>query len=461
MAGSLNAFYSVVAVLPMMAIPVLMGGGITLAEFSRMALVTVDALFFSLSIGICVSSMCRSAQKAAALTWLLIVFFTAVLPAGGAVVAALAKTRVVNLLFLAPSVGFSYYLALEGPYQSSKAGFWFSLAMVQGASWLCLVLACLIAPRSWQDRPPGDNPRHWRERWQTWTYGDGVERNALRRRLVALSPILWLIARIRSKPAMAWLGLGLVACAWATGWWKFRREWLYEGVYLSTAVFVNLGLRYWFGSEATRALAENRKTGALELLLSTPLQIEDIFRGQWLALKRQFLGPLIAVLMVECLFMLTTVREAVPGEERVFWLALWTGGMLMLVADLVALYWVGMWQGLTAKNSLRAVGGSLARVLIVPWIGYGLVLLILILVEIGGRSYRSSPSWKFFLGLWFGLGMTVDFAFGAWARQKLLTEFRLAAQQQYGAKREFWRQWFGSLKPHLSGIAPGNWDPGA
>ena len=45
-AGSLNSFYSVMAVLPMLAIPLLMGGGITLAEFGRMALVTVSALFF-------------------------------------------------------------------------------------------------------------------------------------------------------------------------------------------------------------------------------------------------------------------------------------------------------------------------------------------------------------------------------------------------------------------------------
>ena len=34
-AGSLNAVYSVVAMLPMLAIPLLMGGGITLAEFGR------------------------------------------------------------------------------------------------------------------------------------------------------------------------------------------------------------------------------------------------------------------------------------------------------------------------------------------------------------------------------------------------------------------------------------------
>jgi hypothetical protein len=46
LAGSFHSFYTVVAVLPMMAIPVLMGGGITLNEVGRMALVIINALFF-------------------------------------------------------------------------------------------------------------------------------------------------------------------------------------------------------------------------------------------------------------------------------------------------------------------------------------------------------------------------------------------------------------------------------
>jgi hypothetical protein len=95
----------------------------------------------------------------------------------------------------------------------------------------------------------------------------------------------------------------------------------------------------------------------------------------------------------------------------------------------------------------------------VPWIGYGLVLLVVVLSEMGQRSYQSNPTWKFFLGLWFGIGIGLDFAFGAWARQKLFTEFRLAAQQQYDTRSDFWRSWLGSLKPHVSGVAPPRLDP--
>src|SRR5690349_6185004 len=70
-ATSLNAFYSVVAIVPVMAIPLLMGG-LTPGEFGRMALVAINALFFSLALGMVASSVSRSAQKATALTALLL-----------------------------------------------------------------------------------------------------------------------------------------------------------------------------------------------------------------------------------------------------------------------------------------------------------------------------------------------------------------------------------------------------
>jgi ABC-type transport system involved in multi-copper enzyme maturation permease subunit len=361
-AGSLNAVYSVVAMLPMLAIPLLMGGGITLAEFARMALVTLTALFFSLTLGICVSAGSRSAQKAAGLSSLVIIFFAAGIPACGALVAAIKKASAVNPWFLSSSSGFSYYVAFDAPYKSSKWWFWVSIAVQNAAALFCLFLASVIAPRAWQERASGQQTLRWRELWKHWNYGWAAERTIYRQQMLDKNPVYWLVARLRSKPVAVWLFLAFVACVWCALWWKFRQDWLNEGAYLATAISVNLALRYWFAAEATRSLAENRKAGALELLLSTPLQIEEILHGQWLGLRRQFLGPVLGVLAVECLFMLAIVKEAIPDDDRLFWFALWTAGMLMLLADLAALYWVGMWQGLTAKNPLRAAGGSLTRI---------------------------------------------------------------------------------------------------
>jgi ABC-type transport system involved in multi-copper enzyme maturation permease subunit len=441
-AGSLNSFYTVVSMVPMLAIPLLLGGGITLAEFGRMALVTMDALFFSLTLGIWASSMCRSAQKSSAACSLVLILFVVMSPALGALVTTLQKAQSVNQIYLAPSVGFSYYLAFDGPYRLNKEWFWISLGVVHAVSWMALVLASLITPRSWQDKRAGSSRRGWRESWRAWSYGNPQLRLVFRRHALELNPIFWLNARDRMKSVAPWLFLFLLGAVWLSCWWKFRHDWLNEGVYLPTAWLVNLALRYWFAAEATGCIAEQRKAGALELLLSTPLRIEEILRGQRLALRRQFLGPVIAALSVEVIFMLATVRQAVPEDERFFWFALWSGGMLMLIADLCALYVIGVWQGLTARNPLRALGATLVRVLAFPWAMYGAVLLVMALLQIGTHGFRSSPTWVFFLGLWFGLGIGADFLFGMIAWQKLQDQFRLAAQQQYLPPGGLWSQIF-------------------
>ena len=53
--------------------------------------------------------------------------------------------------------------------------------------------------------------------------------------------------------------------------------------------------------------------------------------------------------------------------------------MISLVADVAALHWTGMWQALTARNPQRAVMGSIARILVLPWLGMALALLIIVL----------------------------------------------------------------------------------
>jgi len=458
-ASSFNSFYTVVAMLPMMAIPLLMGGGITLNEVARMSLVTINALFFSLTLGIFVSAMSRSALKASLTSALLVLFFVAGLPACGMLLAAIRKTWPVNPLFLVPSTGFTYFLAFDSQYKLSKSWFWASFALIHGLSWLGLLFATLVARWTWQERPRFQSFLHWRERWQAWTYGRGPDRVSFRSRLLEVNPILWLVARIRSKPVSVWVVLGLLAAVWILGWWKFRRDWLNEGVYISTAIVLNLLLRCWFATEAAFVLSDNHRSGALELLLSTPLKVEDILRGQWLALRRQFIGPVLLVLFAECFFLLAIIREAISDDERVFWYALWFCGMLIFVADLVALYWLGMWRGLTSRNGLRAAGGGLAIVLGLPWAAYGVILLFLVVSELGQRSYQGNPTWKFFLGLWFGLGVGIDLLFATWCRQKLLTEFRLAAQRQYGARSDSLKSWFKTLKPHVSGMDSRNLDP--
>ncbi|HWX18650.1 MAG TPA: ABC transporter permease subunit [Candidatus Binatia bacterium] len=442
-ATSLNAFYSVVAVVPMLAIPLLMGG-ITLGEFGRMALVAVNTLFFSLALGMCVSSLSRSALFAATATCLVLLFLTALMPACGAILAEFGKTRELEPVFLLPSVGFSFYLALDKPYLFNWDKFWWSMLLTHFMAWVFLALASVIAPRAWRDRPAGIQRLRWRRLWQSWTYGNLAERIAFRRYLLDQNAFFWLAARVRLKPASVWAVLGLLACGWAWGLAKFGHEWLATPTYLVTAFTLNLLLRVWFGSEATRQFAEDRKAGTLELILSTTVTVPEILRGQLLALRRQFLAPVLAALALEFLFMLAGLSQELGTEaDRTLWVLFWLALMGMLVADLAALYWVGMWQGLTAKTQNHASGVSLTRVLLIPWVVIGLVVMWVALTSLSPGT-RQEPGEGFFLGLWFFVGIAVDIAFGATARHKLLKDFRRAAEQRYAKPVGFWARLLGT-----------------
>ncbi|HWI57484.1 MAG TPA: ABC transporter permease, partial [Bacillota bacterium] len=186
-ATSLSAFYGVLAVMPMLAIPLLLGG-LTPSEFGRMTLVALNALFFSLTAGIFVSSQSRSAQRAVSATLLVLLGFAALLPALGGLLVSLGTIsptlRQALSLFLLPSVGYSYYMAWDSTYRFNGQHFWWSMLVIHGLSWVFLVLASLVVPFTWQDKPAGVQRLRWRERCQNWSFGNLAERSAFRRQLL-------------------------------------------------------------------------------------------------------------------------------------------------------------------------------------------------------------------------------------------------------------------------------------
>src|SRR6266516_1144452 len=60
--SSLNAFYGILALFPVMAIPLLLGG-VTLGEFWRVVMVSMNVLVFSLAVGMFCSSMSRDERR--------------------------------------------------------------------------------------------------------------------------------------------------------------------------------------------------------------------------------------------------------------------------------------------------------------------------------------------------------------------------------------------------------------
>jgi Regulator of chromosome condensation (RCC1) repeat len=437
-ATSVRGFYGLLAVFPVLAVPLLLGG-ITNGEFWRVVLVLMDTFLFSLAIGILGSAISRDLRRAMAANFLLLLLLMAV-PA--ACMLALryfvpGRQPILELLFSCPL--FSFYLCDETQYQSAWNYFWWSVAVIHGLTWLLVLAAGWIVPRSWQDRPSRTRKSRLTELWHAWRHGPVPGKRAFRRRSLDQNAFYWLAARERFKPVHVWTFLVCMTVWWLVGWLLSGRLWLDPSVAVLTALLLNSTLKIWLAIEAGQQLAEDQRTGAFELLLSVPLAVEDIVRGQLLALRRQFLRPLLSVLGVELLFMLVARRRVSDWESQAIWLA----GMFMLVADLLALSWVAMWRALVARTHNLATISTVVRVLGLPWLLFGAVVGF-------GKGWYSlalgedwSPSWQFRLALWLGFGLAVDFVFGLTAWWQLRTRFRELALRRFNPVPSRFARWFG------------------
>ncbi len=434
-ATSVNAFYGMLAIFPVMAIP-LLAGGVTGAEFGRVVLASLNNLFFSLAVGMFCSAISRDERKAMALTFLVIAVFTAGLPFVGALVAE--RNRVMpHPIFFIPSPGYSAFMAFDEAQRSLRQfNFYYpSVLCVHGLSWALLALACYIVPRTWQDKAENPAAVRRRELWRRWAYGAPGVRARVRTRMLDINPFYWLAGRDRFKNALVWFLLGGLGLVWLWGLWRYPFVMKDSGVYVWTALLVHAFLKFWITTEACRRFVADRKSGALELLLATPVKIREIVGGQLLALWKQFAGPTAVVVLADFVFLLTE-----RGETA--WVLVWVAGIGMLIADMITLSWVSMWMGLCSRNTNRATAAALVRILVLPWMVVGLVATFVSLQAFTGSR---APDWMdekavpLFILM---VKLVNDFIFGSWARFRLLETFREAATQRF------------SRPPQTEGAAP-------
>src|SRR5262245_7993233 len=146
LSSSLRAAYGLLAIFPIIALTLLMGG-VSAGEFWRMMLLLANTLFFSLAAGVFISSISREALKTmngTLLVCLLVVLGLALLdwtlPGWDA-----AKFK--PILSLA-SPGYCFITASAFP----PGTFWLNLAVPHAVAWLLLALSSLCAPRAWQEK---------------------------------------------------------------------------------------------------------------------------------------------------------------------------------------------------------------------------------------------------------------------------------------------------------------------
>lgn len=424
-ATSVNTIYAIVAVIPLMAIPILLGG-VASAEFWRVVVVAVNLLMFSLSVGMLASSLSRSDHRAMFLSFSIIValvFAPWLLSMYGW---GHARRPVEWLVLGSPAV--QCFTVFDDPVRNPKEqlAFWTNVGITQVYFWVFIFTACRVVPRSWHETGQRFQSSGVFGMLRELLEGTGDTRGARRKRMLEINPYFWRAARKRTKDILVWVLIVGAALLWL--WiWQSGDSFFDASLDVFLLLLVNAGLKWWVTSEAARHLSDDRRSGGLELLLSTPLREQEILQGQRRALLHQFAAPVTVVLLVDFLFVLVSLKHSQP-DERTGWLLFYITIGGFLVFDLFALSTVGMWLGLSGRKTNRATIIGLLRIVVLPSAAFAVIGILVPLV-----ASNANPSLTGFAIFWIVLCTVTNLVFMTSANSHL-RNFRNIVAQRFTTK---------------------------
>ena len=432
-ATSLAGFYGLVAVLPALAIPMLIGG-VTPGEYGRTALAVVNAILFSLTAGIFVSALSRDQTKAILGSLILVMTLSGLLPGLmilvlngflGKGIGAFLSGLMAELPFVQPTVispSYTGQYALEPAYRSNPQLFWTSLGTVHAFGWAYLISATLIVTRVWRQEPigPRDAPR-WLLRLG-WTHG--WKRRFAKR--LAQNPVYALASRQRWPHWVFWALVGIVTINiyWLTIGSR-RNPGLYQfHLHFSTAMyFIN---RVWIAAMACRFFVEARRNNALELMLTTPIEVRTIARGRRRALIRLFFWPVVAIGLLHCWYVWGRWEPFArqPNSDLRFReeATLAAGSLVNFVTDVLAMSALGGWLSLASRRLPFVILKTFTLVTLVPWASLYLFGGTALLQKWFPRDYIVAMPLAW---------VAKNALFFTWAIYKSRRHFRAAAAQAY------------------------------
>ncbi len=424
-ATSLGVIYALLAMFPILAIAIL-SGGVSLGEFGQVVLAAVNLLFFSLCLGMFTSVICRDGHRSFGVGFALLAFFMGGFPLCVGLLHEWFGTKLESWqLCLSPSQACALALDDFGTGLDRLFLYYLSLITVHALGWICLITAMVRVGKSWQDQPKKSREKGLRR----WWHGDAKSRESFRRRLLDVNAYFWRSAIPQHKPKLVWMiTLGIMAL-FALGCVKYPNSFREEGAFFFFGFLLNSLLKLWMAIEAPRSLSDDRQSGALELLLVTPLSESGISHGLSRALWRQFAGPTLAVTVFEILLVATWPVVYQPASASMETYVLLFSGLAMLYFDLVTL--AMLTPALAIKTGLenRAVLSSVLMVLGLPWLLWFATLSIIGLA----RFWSSLPireEWMF-LGMWLVLSSLTNLKALSIARKILPGRLRAIAASPY------------------------------
>ena len=372
--GTIQAVLGLLAAVPMLVVPVLMGGVDPMLVL-RMAVVLFATLFLSLSVGIVCSAIFKSSKVATGMALGVMLFLNFGPGLTYEILYEIFGRRMVSGIsdiYILFSIGNIYLLTVDGGLGlGGQAGVEFniSMAVVLGIAILSILFAIWKTARTWQDQPV---------KIVTGVVSQKSSNAAHRRaRVLDKNPLHWLAARKKFGPGFVWLAFIIVFTFMmiVTDGFQYLfelRNSPYAGVnasasFLMTLWVVSTMLKWWMAGAACERFRADRGESALELLLSTPLEYQDFARAHRERIRWQFLWPVVLIL---CLI------PFMMGLSNDDTLMLYIVGIFMFFIDVWATYFVGMHTSLTLRKPVYSSSLVVLKIHILPY----LIFLVLILI---------------------------------------------------------------------------------
>ncbi len=438
-ASSINTLYGLMGLAPLLAIPVMLGG-VTIVAGVLATLSVLNLLFVCLAIGLAVSSVSwdeRRAAFAALITCVSILF----LPFLGVWFLGILSLRPTVLLCaispIAPVVASLVptdiadaargLLGTWGPIQLTPTLIPLLLLVPSHVlGWVLLLVAGRLAGGVWQSRRAAPVRRTFDE--VVFTPRRPETRAVARRRLLEVHPLVWLLER---HPGKRFYADGLVIAIlfiWANGYRSYGTD-MFGGptwfLIVPIAVLIHLVFAAWVVAEASIRWIQDRRSGALELLLCSGLSDATIVGGYRLVLRRLFLRAILLLAGAEVFVAFYGFADfADEGAMNGRWMLLALAAALIL--DTHGLSWIALRLAANIATVNRVGASALA---IVPGMPLGLTILTLTAWTSTFGAGQPLP-FRAGLAVWIVWVALVNLVFGGWfCRRWVLRELRSSASR--------------------------------
>jgi ABC-type transport system involved in multi-copper enzyme maturation permease subunit len=468
----LRGFYSLLATIPVLALPLMMGGT-NLTELARVSVTLLITLLFSMTVGLLISTLSRRSWSAFGNSAAVLFIFAAALPAVGQFVSGFYRNHGLAQLIQLPSPSYAMYNSFRTAIGLSSNAYGISLATIAVLVVVGLCAASQITPRVWKDRPPARRLAGFLESFRALKFGSAEFRFHFRRRLLDCNPIYWLSRRERVSSFGILLAFSLLATiAASVGYQDWRVigpqanevfpvfAWLFCAAAIHALMILRVAI------VAAERFGEDRRSGALELILSTPLSISSVLAGHWKGLRRYFAGPALIAFGVHVMALsyfftippivdegvrnigdvLAQTFQHLRGQPmphsgwEVFMIALIILGYFpLLLLDWIAIAWLGTWCSLRSKHLIFAPIRTLFVLHVPPVICYAFIAGFF-----ANSGFLTGGTFSDALTLYavvVSLFLANQIICIWWSRRQIYKHFRTAATDRYQPpKKQWWWQ---------------------